>query len=104
MNTRRMVRDGPSQICSHPNNRREDFPDLIEPIVFYCTEWCPDCTRSRRQLRRLNVPFEEIDVESVAGAEDRMKAFNGGSGKVPTIVIGNRVLIEPTDREICEAV
>jgi translation initiation factor IF-1 len=33
-----------------------------------------------------------------------MRAANGGSGKVPTILVGDRVLIEPTDEELRDAV
>ena len=46
----------------------------------------------------------EIDIEKAAGAEEAMKALNGGSGKIPTILIysdsGNQVLIEPGDKEL----
>lgn len=77
-------------------------------IVAYITTWCPDCHRSRRVLRRLGVPFAEIDTEKIHGAEDAMRAANGGSGKVPTILVdgpgGCAVLVEPSDRELTDAV
>jgi len=76
-------------------------------ITVYSTNWCPDCIRSRRVLQRLGIPFEEIDIEKTSGAEEVMRAINGGSGKVPTIVIesaaGRVTLIEPSDRELAEA-
>ncbi len=71
------------------------------------THWCPDCTRSRRVLQRSGVSFQEIDIEGVAGAEAAMRDANGGSGKVPTLILENGderlALIEPTDRELNEA-
>ena len=73
-------------------------------ITVYATSWCPDCRRSIRLLTRLGAPFDLIDIEEEPGAEDRMRAANGGSGKVPTILVGDRVLIEPTDEELRDAV
>ena len=76
-------------------------------VLAYMTNWCPDCTRSRRTLQRSGVAFNEIDIDSAAGAEAAMREANGGSGKVPTLIVerdGERlVLIEPTDRELAAA-
>jgi mycoredoxin len=71
--------------------------------VAYTTSWCPDCIRSKRLLHRLGIPFQEIDIDRLAGAEEEMRACNGGSGKVPTILIGDSVLIEPSDEELQRA-
>lgn len=77
------------------------------PVIVYMTSWCPDCTRSRRVLQRSNVAFVEIDIDKIESAEDVMRAHNGGSGKVPTILIdspeGRIVMIEPSDKELSEA-
>ncbi len=76
--------------------------------VVYTTTWCPDCSRSRRVLQRLSVPFAEIDIERNPGSEEAMRAINGGSGKVPTIIIegsgGRAILVEPTDKELADAI
>lgn len=76
-------------------------------IVAYVTKWCPDCARSRRVLQRSGVAFEEIDIEKTPSAEEAMRALNGGSGKVPTILIdspqGRVALIEPSDQELSDA-
>lgn len=76
-------------------------------VTAYITNWCPDCARSRRVLQRAGISFEEIDIEAVQGAEETMRALNGGSGKVPTILIESpedrTVLIEPNDRELTDA-
>ena len=67
------------------------------PVVAYITSWCPDCHRARRILRELNVECVEIDIEAVPGAEAQMRAINGGLGKVPTLIIGKTILVEPPD-------
>ena len=73
-------------------------------ITAYTTSWCSDCARSKRVMRRAGVPFAEIDIEKTPGAEETMRALNGNSGKVPTILIENgtcrTILIEPSDREL----
>ena len=76
-------------------------------VLAYMTNWCPDCSRSRRVLQRSGIVFEEIDIDNAEGAEAAMRTANGGSGKVPTVVLergGERVvLIEPGDRELADA-
>ena len=87
----------------------EDIDDPCDvKVVSYITGWCPDCTASRRVLTRLGFGFIEIDIEKTPGSEEAMRAMNGGSSKVPTILIegpgGREVLIEPADRELADAV
>ncbi len=71
------------------------------------TDWCPDCVRSRRVLQQAGVEYSLIDIDETEDAEVAMRNVNGGSGKVPTIVIdtsgGRRVLVEPGDDELREA-
>jgi mycoredoxin len=76
---------------------------LTSQVVAYVTSWCPDCHRSQRLLDRLRIPYEAIDIETTAGAEEAMRASNGGLGKVPTILIGGSVLVEPSDEELTTA-
>jgi glutaredoxin len=55
-------------------------------------------------LKQSGVPFREIDIEEVDGAEEEMRRRNGGSGKVPTVFIGDDVfLIEPSDPDMRRA-
>jgi len=89
---------------THEVRDGEEIPTAVpKSVVAYITQWCPDCSRSRRLLQRLGISFQEIDIEKVVGAEDEMRARNGGSGKIPTIVIGDTVLVEPSDLEIRRA-
>jgi len=87
------------------SQEEEDKPPV--KVVAYITSWCPDCIRSRRVLQRMGIAFAEIDIERVVGSEEAMKALNGGSGKVPTILIdtalGRKILIEPSDAELIAA-
>lgn len=97
----------------HPKSGRSDGspPEVNDPcgvkVVAYITDWCPDCSRSRRVLQRFGIPFAEIDIERIPGSEDAMRAVNGGTGKIPTILIdgpgGRSILVEPGDRELADA-
>ncbi len=73
-------------------------------VVAFVTSWCPDCMRAKRILKKSGLAYEEIDIEKISGSEEAMRGLNGGSGKVPTIVIqrdsGRQVLIEPADEEL----
>lgn len=80
-------------------------------VTVYSTAWCPDCIRSKRLLQNAGVEFTEIDIEQTPGAEETMRAENGGSGKVPTIFFDGvseptatqrLMLIEPTDAELTD--
>lgn len=75
-------------------------------IVAYMTRWCPDCSRARRVLQQAGATFQEIDIDATPGAEAEMRALNGGSGKVPTLIMesgsGRAVLIEPSDSALRE--
>ncbi len=72
--------------------------------MVYSTDWCPDCVRSKRLLKREGLAFKEIDIEEVSNSEEEMKTLNGGSKKIPTIIIesehGRDILIEPDDPDL----
>jgi glutaredoxin 3 len=56
-------------------------------VTMYVTGWCPYCARARALLTEKGVAFEEIDVESVAGARAQMQQ-RSGRNTVPQIFIG----------------
>lgn len=67
----------------------------------YSTTWCGDCRRSKALLQRLNVPFDEINIEQDPTAAAEVQRLNNGRRSVPTIVIGDStVLTEPSDRAL----
>ena len=72
-------------------------------LIMYARErYCPDVNRARGRLGQLNLPWVEYDTESDADARDRMIAITGRTN-VPTLVIGDRVLVEPSVAEIDDA-
>jgi glutaredoxin len=72
-------------------------------IVMYARErFCPDVTRTRLHLSDLGLTWTEFDVEADPAARDA--AFKAsGRGNVPTLVIGDQVLVEPSNAELDRA-
>lgn len=72
-------------------------------IVMYARErFCPDVTRARTRLEHHGITWTEFDVESDAAMRTEMEALSG-KPNVPQVVIGTRVLIEPSVEEIDDA-
>ncbi len=72
-------------------------------IIMYARErFCPDVTRSRLRLTELGIEWTEFDIEAdeSAGAETERLT---GRRSVPTLVIGERILVEPSNRQLDEA-
>lgn len=73
--------------------------DLPEIVMYARERFCPDVTRARLRLERLGIEWTEYDVESDDERKQEMVALTGRPN-VPTLVIGNTILIEPSVREI----
>ncbi len=77
--------------------------DPSVPILMYARKrFCPDVDRARTALKEHGLPWTEFDVESNAEALARMQALTGRMN-VPTLLIGDVVLVEPSRDEIDEA-
>ncbi|MCC8248457.1 glutaredoxin family protein [Saccharothrix luteola] len=77
----------------------------MSEIVLYGANWCGDCRRAKAWLREHEVPFTDIDVEQDDAARDRAIELAGGRKNIPVIALPDgRVLVEPTNTELAEAV
>ncbi len=56
-------------------------------IDFYTTDWCGDCVRSKALLNRLNVDFNEINVDINQEANEYIKSLQVNQRRIPTIVL-----------------
>jgi glutaredoxin len=73
-------------------------------IKVFGADWCGDCIRAKRVLERAGAAFEWIDVEVQAGAAAEAVELARGRRNIPVIELPDgRVLVEPTDRELEEA-
>jgi glutaredoxin len=72
-------------------------------IVMYARErFCPDVTRTRLRLTELGLQWTEFDVEADPAAKAAAYKASGRSN-VPTLLIGDRVLVEPSNAELDDA-
>lgn len=75
----------------------------LPPIIMYGRQsLCPDVARSRLRLEELGYEWTEYDVESDPDRKQEMVELTG-RGNVPTLVIGNSVLVEPSNESLDNA-
>ena len=70
-------------------------------IDFYTADWCGDCVRSKALLKKLNVDFNEINVDVDQVANEYIKSLQVNQRRIPTIVFEDGTfLVEPTDIDL----
>jgi glutaredoxin len=77
-------------------------------IVMYGTAWCGDCVRSKRFLDERQLLYTYHDIQSQPELADLVIALNEQAGhgpkrRIPVILVDGRILSEPTDAELAEA-
>jgi glutaredoxin len=70
--------------------------------MFARERFCPDVTRSRLRLSELEIPWVEHDIEADTAAGGEVQRLTGRRS-VPTIVIGTRILVEPSNAQLDNA-
>ncbi len=69
-------------------------------IKVYGADWCGDTQRTLKQLDKLGVAYDYIDVERDAQASRWVKEQNDGKELKPTVDIGGQVLAVPSAQEL----
>lgn len=65
---------------------------------------CLFCSRLRSGLRRAGIETVERNIWSDPDAAARVRAVTGGDETVPTVIVGNRALVNPSVSEVVSAV
>ena len=55
-------------------------------LLVYTSAWCPDCRVAKRFLDKHQIPYKEIDIESVPGAAAEVIRHTGKRA-IPQFVI-----------------
>lgn len=72
-------------------------------ITVYGADWCGDCRRAKRWLNRSGLDWTWIDRD--ADPEVRRMLADAGYLAIPVVVLpSGRVLVEPSDAQLAEAV
>ena len=75
----------------------------MDTVKVYGADWCEDTQETRAHLDALGVNYQYIDVDADPQAKQWVKEQNGGKQQTPTVDIGGRILIEPENAELDEA-
>jgi uncharacterized protein (DUF427 family)/glutaredoxin len=65
---------------------------------------CPFCGSLRRGLSRAGVATTEHDIWSSQDAAARVREATGGDETVPTVFVGDRALVNPSVRQVVDAI
>ena len=72
-------------------------------IVMYVRPYCSDVEIARQALKRRGIAWREVDIDEDEDAAAMVRDWTGGRTPTPTFWIGSTMLVEPTSREIDEA-
>lgn len=78
--------------------------DYVDGVEVLWRPGCPFCRRLRKGLRRRAITTTEIDIWQDRGAAERVRAVTGGDETVPTVFVGATALVNPSVREVVDAV
>ena len=72
-------------------------------VTVYTTGWCAGCFMAKRYLQQKGVPYLEIDIERVPGAAEEVMRLARGYKTVPTLIIGDSVVVNWDQRAVASA-
>lgn len=73
-------------------------------VTVYWRPGCPYCARLRRGLRRVGLATTEVNIWEDPGAAATVRTFAGGNETVPTVVVGDIGLVNPSVPAILDVV
>jgi mycoredoxin len=75
----------------------------MEAIRVFGADWCHDTQRTRQYLDSLGLAYEYHDVDRDPVADAFVRERNGGVQRLPTVDLGEKILIVPDNDELDEA-
>jgi mycoredoxin len=75
-----------------------------EPVLFYWRPGCGFCSGLRRHLDSAGVPLDERNIWDDPDAAAFVRSVARGYETVPTVVVGDRAMVNPRSAEVLEAV
>jgi mycoredoxin len=78
---------------------------MSTPITMYSTTWCGYCRRLKRQMSEAGIEFREIDIDENEHRHlgDLIERKTGGYRTVPTLRVGEELLVNPSIKEVEQA-
>ena len=72
-------------------------------VKIYSTTWCGYCRRLKRQMEERGIAFTDIDIEEQPELGERIVDATGGYRTVPSVEVGDRLLVNPSIDQVQEA-
>ena len=72
-------------------------------ITFYWRPGCGFCARLERALSKAEIPLDRHNIWDDADAAAAVRGFARGNETVPTVVVGPVGLVNPSPREVVDA-
>jgi mycoredoxin len=72
-------------------------------VTVYWRPGCPFCTRLQRDLARLGIATTEVNIWEDPDAAGAVRSVAGGNETVPTVMVGERSLVNPSAANVVAA-
>ncbi|MGH2754834.1 MAG: glutaredoxin family protein [Actinomycetota bacterium] len=69
-------------------------------MTMFSTTWCGHCIRLKRQMGEAGISYLEIDIDEQEQFGDRIARATGGFRTVPSLQIGETLLVNPSIAEV----
>ena len=73
-------------------------------VDFYWRPGCPFCMNLERKLNGLNVPLTKHNIWDKPEAAAAVRSIADGNETVPTVVIGNAKMVNPSPDQVLQAI
>ena len=73
---------------------------MSQPVTMFTTVWCGYCRRLKRGLEEAGIAYREVDVDDDHSHDRRIIERTGGYRVVPTVEVGQALLVNPTLKEV----
>lgn len=74
-----------------------------DTVTMFSTTWCGYCRRLKRQMDEAGISYREVDLDDDPTYDDRIIAKTGGFRTVPTLEVRGELLVNPSLRQVEEA-
>lgn len=73
-------------------------------VVVYWRPGCPYCMKLRLTLRFTRLEYTEVNIWQDSAAAAVVRGAADGNETVPTVIVAGRAMVNPTKRQVLEAV
>jgi mycoredoxin len=73
-------------------------------ITMYWRPGCGFCAALQRNLDRLEVSYEKVNIWDSPEAAEFVRSVARGNETVPTVTVGDKAMVNPSAQDVLEAV